>query len=322
MRWVYEFFSRSLWIVISGVLALVVLTSCSTSSPTATYTSTPHPPPEASTPPPSASEDLTPAFTIQIRFIDEGFTLEQQQLFQAAGRRWAQTILTDLPNTSLRLPAAACLSGSPPISQSVDDLLIDASAVDLDGAGNILGKAGPCALGRNVPLPVYGVVQFDRADVEVLEQAGQLQTVILHEIGHVLGLGTLWKDRGLVVGLGSADPRYRGANGNREFNGLGGVGAAAVENQGGEGTLGMHWREALFEDELMTSSLDTAVANPLSILTLAALQDLGYAVDLTKADPYTLSSADGNLPTVLLEEGSFQLQEILLQAPLPSEIGD
>jgi hypothetical protein len=43
----------------------------------------------------------------------------------------------------------------------------------------------------------------------------------------------------------------------------------------------------VFGNELMTGYIEDSY-NPLSILTIAALRDLGYSVDATKADSYIL----------------------------------
>lgn len=36
-----------------------------------------------------------------------------------------------------------------------------------------------------------GVMIFDRVDLNVMEREGQLGSLILHEMGHVLGIGTI-----------------------------------------------------------------------------------------------------------------------------------
>ncbi len=67
----------------------------------------------------------------------------------------------------------------------------------------------------------------------------------------------------------------------------GGTQPVPVENQGGGGTARVHWRESVFGNELMTGFVGAA-GNPLSKLTVASLQDVGYEVDLDAADPYAL----------------------------------
>ena len=62
-----------------------------------------------------------------------------------------------------------------------------------------------------------------------------------------------------------------------------------VANTGGEGTRDGHWREATFGNELMTGLLNTG-NNPLSRLSIASVQDLGYEVNLDAADVFSLPS--------------------------------
>ena len=133
-----------------------------------------------------------------------------------------------------------------------------------------------------------GVMSFDSADINHLESNGTLQTVIEHEMGHVLGFGTLWTSNGVYTD-GSGE--FRGANAvaayQAEFNQPGAT-FVPVELAGGAGTANSHWDE--FDNggvdtgisdgandmryELMTGWLD----NPtfLSETTVASFADIGY----------------------------------------------
>ena len=53
----------------------------------------------------------------------------------------------------------------------------------------------------------------------------------------------------------------------------------------------------MFESELMTASISTSssTSQPRSTVTIAALADLGYSVDYTEADSYTLPSESQSL---------------------------
>ena len=42
-------------------------------------------------------------------------------------------------------------------------------------------------------------MQFDEADLELVEEEGVLGAVVSHEMGHVLGFGVLWGVEGLLV---------------------------------------------------------------------------------------------------------------------------
>jgi hypothetical protein len=63
--------------------------------------------------------------------------------------------------------------------------------------------------------------------------------------------------------------------------------------------------------------MNGGVTNPLSIVTISSLRDLGYQVDTSRADPYTLSGSPMAAPGVSGE----RLELIELPAPAPSRVG-
>ncbi len=133
-------------------------------------------------------------------------------------------------------------------------------------------------------------MSFDIADLAQMEADGTLHDVIAHEMGHVLGVGTVWDLKGLLVGAGTANPTFVGPEAMAEFGALLGDGEAQpvpVENTGGPGTSDGHWRESVFRDELMTGFVGAA-GNPVSRMTVASFGDLGYQVDPDAAEPYDL----------------------------------
>ncbi len=81
-----------------------------------------------------------------------------------------------------------------------------------------------------------------------------------------------------------------GAGAVAEYAALGGNGPVPVEDTGGAGTAGGHWRESRFVTELMSGFIG-GPGNPLSRVTAASLADLGYEVDLDAAEPYALPAA-------------------------------
>jgi len=137
--------------------------------------------------------------------------------------------------------------------------------------------------------------------MEDLENEGLLQAVILHEMGHVLGFGTLWGPQFFNLLQDPSDPdpvppladtHFTGADAIAAFNAAGGTaytGAKVpVMNIGGAGTVNSHWRDEVFDPELMTGFL-SAGPNPLSAISVRSLQDLGYTVSVAGADPFTLA---------------------------------
>ncbi|MEN9221212.1 MAG: leishmanolysin-related zinc metalloendopeptidase, partial [Thermostichus sp. BF3_bins_97] len=87
------------------------------------------------------------------------------------------------------------------------------------------------------------------------------------------------------------------------FNTLGGNATSVpLENQFGAGSRDSHWRESALGRELMTTRLDREVANPLSILTVGSMADLGYGVNLSAADSFSLGRSGGASQPLELEE--------------------
>ncbi|UCF19171.1 MAG: Ig-like domain-containing protein [Gemmatimonadota bacterium] len=240
---------------------------------------------------------VTAAYDIDIRFLSS-VTPSQEQTFLDAAARWEELLYGELSNVTLNLPPRACGSNSPPLNETVDDLLILATIEFIDGPGGILGQAGPCRIRSSDNLTVLGLMRFDEADVANLEAGGQFDEVIRHEMGHVIGFGVLWDLFGLLTGAGGSDPYFTGARAVEAFDRIGGAdytgNKVPVENVGGPGTADAHWRESIFRNELMTGFLNGG-PNPLSELTVASLWDIGYVVNLDGADGYSVNLAPGAL---------------------------
>ena len=225
--------------------------------------------------------DTESPFTIEVRFLG-GLTADQQAAFTAAADRWTRMIVGDLPSVVAD-------------GETIDDVLILAQGTAIDGPGGVLGQAGPTVLrpasaGAAALLPAKGVMSFDTADLEQMAADGTLGDVITHEMGHVLGIGSIWQDKGLLRGAATTNPTFAGADAMAEYAALLGVSGARqvpVENTGGIGTRGSHWRETVFRNELMSGFIDAA-GNPISRVTVASLADLGYQVDIDNAEPYAL----------------------------------
>jgi hypothetical protein len=228
-------------------------------------------------------------------------TATQRAAFEAAATRWGSLITGDLPNEQVDFAQNDCDATIPSLSMNLDDLVIFAAITPIDGPGNILGQAGPCYIRDAAPnLTLMGVMQFDTDDMAGLESRDLLQPVLLHEMGHVLGIGTLWNLKHLLndpspTSGAPLDTWFSGTNGLAGFNAIGGntyTGGqkVPVENTGGGGTANSHWRESVLKNELMTGFINLG-NNPLSQLTARSLIDLGYAVNTTLADPFNLTLA-------------------------------
>lgn len=229
----------------------------------------------------AAAKKAKKPYNITIRFLG-GLSERQKTAFKKAADRWTKVIVGDLPPVTID-------------GEKIDDVLILAEGAAIDGPGRILGQAGPTHLrpasaGKAAFLPAKGQMQFDSADLAQMEQDGTLDDVIAHEMGHVLGIGTIWTRKDLLRGAGTANPTFIGPAAMAEYGVLRGAGApraVPVENTGGEGTRDSHWRETVFRAELMSGFI-AARGNPLSRMTTASLQDIGYVVDLDAGEAYNL----------------------------------
>jgi len=218
-----------------------------------------------------------------------------QAAFTSAAIRWAQIIVADIPDFNS------------PTYGFIDDLLIDASIVSIDGPGGILGQAGPDEFRPGSRLPSHGEMQFDSADVAGMFANGTWTNVILHEMGHILGIGTLWSTLGLKNGAGD----YIGTNALREYRTLSGTAGATsipIEHDFGSGTAGAHWDEDRFNAELMTGFIEAGgVPMPISRMTIGSLQDMGYTVNYAAADPYSLPGGPSGTTTITGDAGNNNL---------------
>lgn len=253
------------------------------------------------------------AYKIEVRFLG-GLNTAQKNAFKAAADRWTKVIIGDVPSVMVG-------------GEVIDDLLIEAQGVPIDGPGKVLGQAGPTNLrpanaGVNAFLPAKGIMSFDTDDLAEMQADGTLLDVITHEMGHVIGIGTIWPHKKLLAGAGTNNPTFKGTNAKREFGILKGTNplAVPVENTGGLGTQDSHWRESVFKNELMSGFI-AAPNNPISRLTVASLQDLGYVVNMDAAEPYTLPNlqaiAEAGLMLANLEEEHAHALPILAPKVLP-----
>ncbi len=162
---------------------------------------------------------------------------------------------------------------------------IAASSIYKDGKGGILGSASYTSTqsaGTQDTDDYYryasqGVMSFDSADMDNMN-SGRLLNLILHEMAHVMGFGTLWVSNDLLndnkdyIGeFGLAGHRIDIADANAAF--------VPVEKGGGSSTALYHWDETDFggSPELMTGWLDNDIT--VSRATINSFADLGYVIN-------------------------------------------
>jgi len=172
-------------------------------------------------------------------------------------------------------------------------------------SANILASAGPYVPNFTVNgklIPYAGVLELNTtnwgsqmADVKDNGETTAWRTVV-HELGHIFGIGTLWPENNLVDSSGW----YVGTNALREyrnkFNDQTFI-AIPIEDDGGGGTAGGHLEEGTqqgasendrtrngkfypgLNTDLMTGWAETNTGDePLTRISIGLLEDLGYEV--------------------------------------------
>lgn len=184
--------------------------------------------------------------------------------------------------------------------QGPDQLVVDVRFGRIDGAdGPIVASGHPTDWSRPKPgFPKRGEIRIDAEDFEELALAPDvLFDVVLHELGHVFGLGTAWKRRGrrLVRRDASGNWHYVGDLGVEAFTALvrpgHGSQGVPVSAHGAGKDRSFHWDEQVLRLEIMSTELTQARtgvhagSNVISAVTVGALADLGYRVDHRAAQP-------------------------------------
>ncbi|HLV12907.1 MAG TPA: PA domain-containing protein [Trueperaceae bacterium] len=255
-------------------------------------------------------------FDITLRFWSGGFTKAEMEAIYASAERWSEIITADLEDVEVDMPefdpstpgAFAVTEGAPPLSGIIDDVFMDIAKYDFgDAAQNVLARAGAFYVRDGGPddfTPLYGIMEFNARHFVpggFFETPELLGDTVLHEMGHVLGISrAFWIPQGLITGNPpdpnfcsdiefDDDPQYLGPNGNDAWQNVYNATTPTVplEHINGCGTADSHWRESILMDELMTGFAEVGFA-PLSEVTIGALDDLGYTVDYTKADAWTI----------------------------------
>ena len=275
------------------------------------------------------------SFDIELRYLGTQPTATQRTIFRAAADEWESVITSGLGFRIIIDSTLTCEDDDPsPFGDYIDDLRIYVRLERIDGFSGTLGAAGPCVR-RSGGLPLIGDVTLDTADLGRLGSAA-LRRLAVHEMAHVLGFGTSFQwdallrnpATGYVPGPGQPalpDTHFAGRSAVNAFNEIGGAsytGAKVpVENDTEEyvpGGLDGHWRESVFDTELMTASLsiDANASQPLSKVTIAALADLGYSVDYTRAESYTLpSESQSRLRSARAAEDEIHVGEDIRHGP-------
>lgn len=242
------------------------------------------------------------SFNIDLIFAGDPINETQAAAFERAADYWMAILAdTELPDVTFREDTAlGC--GEDTAQQrlaSADDLVIVANVRQTNRIGLAFG--GVCRVRNASGLPYAGRIIVSSEALGNIEQWADarstsglelLENLILHEIGHVLGIGTLWRD--FIGGSSSDDPHFTGALAIAAFDEAGGTGYEGGAKVPIEPRVEAHWREDVFDSEeqaeVMTPTI--TIGASLSAITIQSLADLGYTVDVSLAQPYRLPGMD------------------------------
>ncbi len=225
-------------------------------------------------------------YNVSISFVGDNWTEALQAGFVRAADYISSIVTGDIADETRNF-------GDGQGTRTIDDLELKATLAEIDGRGSTLGYAGPTFIRPDGYFPVKGEMTFDFPDArayaedDARDDSDTWETLILHEMLHSMGFGTVWNDLGLIKDFGTsseANYRFTGTQARHEYEVLypgqflddpdTDKGVAVESNLGGPGTIGGHWDEATFGSELMTGLLNSNAE--ISNLTIAALDDMGY----------------------------------------------
>ena len=228
------------------------------------------------------------AFNVEVVFR-RGFTEKQKAEILEAAERWTEVIEGDLPDVPVDgdLP---CIGDDPRVVGSVDDLVVLAVPdFEADDAG--LAYAFQCGVREGSGLAYVGDTQYVMWWFERYPEFFKMREVGIHEIGHIvgIGIGEPWEEWKREPEDSTPDPHFAGPLAIEAFDSAGGEdypGNKVPLEINRSGRAGSHWREDVMEAEIMSPVYGGKI---LSAITLQALADMGYDVDLTEADDYSLN---------------------------------
>ena len=247
---------------------------------------------------PFCGSNSSGAFNIELVYVHpRALTLAQKALVRQAADRWEEVIRGDLRDVNFASNPLNRWLGSPMnatirVNDQIDDLRIFVGVQPMDE--EVMATGGPFMTRTGSGLPVVAAFVLNPDVLEGWMPDDDLYALILHEMGHCLGFGTIWKNLGLLKEP-FADTYFSGFQARQAFDQLGGRayrGRKVPVEQDGSG----HWRTSVFGDELMISGWVWPYRTPLSEITVASLADLGYEVNLDAADTYWVPSTSAAKP--------------------------
>lgn len=242
-------------------------------------------PSKAPTPAPSPAR---PEFDFDVIFTTPDVTPEQQNAFAGPISRLSSIFTKDYATETCFEAGTTVCSYTFTNRFCVDDVLVLVSVKSIDGTGGIVSQAGPCVILDQIEQVRVGVLYFDSEDFSTLFENGQFNATLTHQLMHIIGFGSRWDFWGLI-------------SSNQPYTYLGHFGQNGYIQAGGsQGSLpeidsdGFHWSASVFGNELMTPTLQGST-HPLSKMSVMSLKDMGFSVNESRADPYSIPVTSSRL---------------------------
>ncbi len=261
----------------------------------------------------------TTNYTINLVF-DRDVPLEYRPYFYAAVNRWQKIITGDIPdmhgifdpmNGDCKIDYQSKFSGIDDIKIFIDLIPEEQS----DGLGGFRSRIEPCLTRVDSFLPAIGVMQYDISDfsdiLPLLQNpnpsdadiaASEATLRITRDIARVLGFGVNWIKKNLISEIQAGNlcnPRseYIGSNAVSQYQSLGGLGNIKFQYDFfnlppnypptlPNGSCPGSWSNSRLYYDLMGGY----GSKNISKITVGGMQDLGYVVDYSQADPFILGS--------------------------------
>lgn len=214
-------------------------------------------------------------YSIELIF-DESIPAAFRPYISEAAARWSSIITADVPDVG-----------------DIDDLQVRVSLGPFFSNTDI---ATTLISGRrtttSAPLPYQATLSLNGDLAPELITNGTFSNSILAAMGKMIGL-----EQETLNEAGLLHPQngkqYIGAQALAQFRALAGGQPSFVPLSTTDQEV--IWAGDVFGNELMSATPQSSQARPLSALSITALKDLGYQVDATKAQPYTLATAGAGI---------------------------
>lgn len=288
----------------------ITSTQKGTSTPTNTYSTTPTNTSSQSLTPTTLPPNYRINTIIVENVLNDSVLLQTLQIINEAKSKW-ENIITERVFTSDDFDMTITFR-----FQANSNINILGSAI-LDPANDTQNVNGVFMPFRG-QLIFYDAAWYSQLNTYKSNGKTQAYYTVLHEIGHILGIGTLWSNRQFfgqpINSTSTTEYFYLGSNANREYKaivdptGSLNINYIPIENDGGSGTAYGHPEEGHshisinirrfeptgpihpgLDHELMTGFAENNTSpEPLSKVTIGMLEDLNYNVDYSLADTYSL----------------------------------